>query len=139
MDPVPGEPREHMDALLRFLVPFAQRQVDLYGGFPPFGASMAPDGELEVLTPEEGTTVEQQLEEVREHARERAGDGALLAIGVCSEVDLPPGEFEEGIRVELEHRDADPITCVLPFRSTDDELTYGEIVALPGHRHTWSP
>ncbi|MGE5225492.1 MAG: hypothetical protein ACM3OO_01305 [Planctomycetaceae bacterium] len=137
MNDLPGAPQEHMDALLKFLVPFAQRQVDLYGGFAPFGASMAPDGELEVLTPGDGTTVEQQLEEVREHARDRAGDGSLLALGVCSEVDLPPGEFEEGIRVELEHRDADPITCVLPFRSTDDELTYGEIVALPGRRRTW--
>jgi hypothetical protein len=137
MSDVPGAPAEHMDALLKFLVPFAQRQVDLYGGFAPFGASMAPDGELEVLTPGDGSTVEQQLREVREHARARADDGVLLAIGVCSEVDLPPGEFEEGIRVELEHRDAEPITCVLPFRSTDEELTFGEIVAVPGRRRTW--
>jgi hypothetical protein len=125
-----------MDALLRFLVPFAQRQIDEHGGFRPFGASMAPDGELEALVGDDAVDVDQELDGVRALARERA-DG-LLAVGICSDVGLDDGAYPGGIRVELEHRDADPITCILPYRNTDEELAWGEIVALPGERRTWA-
>jgi hypothetical protein len=127
-----------MDALLRFLVPFAQRQIDRQGGFLPFGAAMAPDGELEALTVEAGdTTLEEQLQAIRDGARDRADTGEVMAVGICSDVSVTAGGYQEGIRVELEHRDAEPITCVLPYRNTDEELVFGEIVAMPGARHTW--
>jgi hypothetical protein len=136
VDDLPGDPRDHMDALLRFLVPFAQRQIDRAGGFPPFGASMAPDGELKAITVDEGDA-QQQLDRMRDDARADAADGILLAVGICCDVNVTTGGFTEAIRVELEHRDAEPVTCVLPYRNTDDELTFGEILAIPGDRRTW--
>jgi hypothetical protein len=134
---VPGKPNEHMDALLRFLVPFAQRQIDRSGGFAPFGASMAPDGELKAMTTDDGDA-EAQLAQMRDDARAEADDGHLLAVGICSDVNLTTDGFSEAIRIELEHRDAEPITCVLPYRNTDEELVFGEILAIPGDRRTWT-
>jgi len=136
MTTLPGDPLDHMEALLRFLLPAAQREVDEAGGFLPFGASMAPDGQVELLGPADGEeTAEQQLDDLRELARERRGH--LLAIGVCSDVSVTRGAFPEAIRIELEHRDAEPVTWLQPYLNTDDELAWGERVSLPGERRTW--
>lgn len=125
-----------MEALLRFLLPAARREVDRAGGFLPFGASMAPDGEVELLgAGGEGGTEEEQLADLRAAARARAGQ--LLAVGVCSDVTVARGAFPEAIRVELEHRDAEPVTWLQPYRNTDDELTWGDRISLPGERRTW--
>ena len=97
-----------MDALMRLLLAYARAAVATDDGFAPFGASMAPDGELETSSAEE-------LDVLREELRGRADRGELLAVGVCTDVvvDVPASR---AIRVELEHRDAEPLTCVLPFR-----------------------
>ena len=133
---LPGEPQDHMDALLRFLLPAARREVDESGGFLPFGATMAPDGEVELLGPADAEdSPQEQLDTLRALARERRDH--LLAAGICSDVSVPRGSFPEAIRVELEHRDGEPITWLQPYRNTDDELAWGEQVSLPGARRTW--
>jgi hypothetical protein len=127
-----------MEALLRVLLSAARREVDRAGGFLPFGASMAPDGQVELLSEvASGGTEEDQLDTIREAARARAERGELLAVGVCSDVTVVRGTFPEAIRVELEHRDADPVTWLQPYRNTDEELSWGERVSLPGERRTW--
>jgi hypothetical protein len=126
-----------MEALLRFLLPAARREVDEAGGFLPFGASMAPDGQVELLAPADGgDAAQEQLEDLRALASERRGH--LLAIGICSDVAVTRGAYPEAIRVELEHRDAEPVTWLQPYRNTDEELTWGEKVSLPGERRTWT-
>jgi hypothetical protein len=141
MADLPGEPRDHMDALLRFLVPSAQRWLDEAGAFRPFGASMAPDGQLQALTPseEQEATAQDQLDLMRAEVRLGAERGSLLAIGICSDVTLPEGDFPEAIRIELEHRDAAPITCVVPYRPAGGGgYEYGSLVTAEGERRTWT-
>lgn len=137
---LPGEPSDHMEALLKVLLSAAHREVDRAGGFLPFGASMAPDGEVELLDAggtgrNKERTQEEQLLALRASAR--AGRDRLLAVGVCLDVALARGAYPEAIRVDLEHRDADPVTWLQPYRNTDDELTWGERVPMPGERRTW--
>jgi hypothetical protein len=119
-----------MDALMRLLLAYARRAVSEGDGFAPFGASMAPDGELE-------TAPDDEIGAVRDGLRSRAARGELLATGICSDVVLDEREFPKAIRVELEHRDADPVTCVLPYRSEVDRAAWGELAAMPGERRTW--
>jgi len=129
-----------MDALLRVLVPFAKRSLDEHGTFFPFGASMAPDGEVEALVGEtsaQAPPADEVLELLYVGLRARAAAGELLAAAIATDVTIPQGEWREGIRVELEHRDADPITCVLPYREGDEGYDYGTLVALTGQRRTW--
>ncbi|HEV8563722.1 MAG TPA: hypothetical protein VGR41_02290 [Actinomycetota bacterium] len=141
MDPLPGEPCEHMDVLLGFLVPFAKQALERNDGFSPFGASMAPDGELQAVGGYEGAgepTAAEVFELIVHGLRERAKQGALLATGVCVDVQLTEQEFPLGVRVELEHRDGDPITCVLPYRRGDDGYEFGEMLAFEGERSTFA-
>lgn len=140
MDPLPGEPREHMDVLLGFLIPFAQQALEHNDGFFPFGASMGPDGELQAVGGYEGAgdpTAVEVFELIRHGLRERAKQGALLATGVCVDVQLTEQEFPLGVRVELEHRNGDPITCVLPYRRGSEGYEFGEILAFEGERNTF--
>jgi hypothetical protein len=144
-----------MNALLGVLLPFARDAIAEHGTFFPIGASMAPDGELEAAGGDieaagagaAGTdaaatgepTAEGLLGSIRDRFRSRAVRGELLATGVASDVAIPEGTFPLGIRIELEHRDGDPITCVVPYRETGDgAYEYGEVVAFPGDRRTWA-
>jgi len=61
----------------------------------------------------------------------------LLAVGVCSVVVISEDAFPTAIRVELEHRDADPLTCVLPYRIDDGGASWGELASMPSERRTW--
>ena len=130
MNELPGEPRDHMNALMRLLLAYARRAVSAGEGFAPLGASMAPDGELE-------TAPDDEIAAVRQAMRSRAERGELLATGICSDVVLDQEGFPKAIRVELEHRDADPVTCVLPYRLDVDRAAWGELAAMPGKRRTW--
>ena len=127
---LPGDPRDHMDALMRLLLAYARRAVSAGDGFAPFGASMAPDGELE-------TAPDDDVDALREALRSRANRGELLATGICSDVVLDEQEFPKAIRVELEHRDAEPLTCMLPYRFEADRAAWGQLTSIPGERRTW--
>jgi hypothetical protein len=118
-----------MDALMRLLLAYARTAVAADDGFAPFGASMAPDGELE-------TSASGELDGLREELRRRADRGELLAVGVCTDVvlDVPASR---AIRVELEHREAAPLTCVLPYELGEERPTWGELTSMPGERRTW--
>lgn len=140
MPALPGDPSDHMNALLKVLLPFARDSVGDHGGFFPFGASLALDGELEAAAAYEGNdepTPDEVLVTIRESVRERAGRGELIASGVCSGVTIEEGEFPLGIRVELEHRDGEPITCVVPYRDDGGGYEWGAPFSFPGERRTW--
>jgi hypothetical protein len=124
-----------MEALLRFLLATAKRQVDDHGGFHPFGASMALDGEVALLATRAGDG-DAQLAGLLADAAARAGE--LLAVGICTDVALAAGgTWPEAIRVDLEHRGAPPETCLVGYRNTDEELTFADPQWVPGERRTW--
>jgi len=127
---LPGEPREHMDALLKLMIPTARRRLVENGEVVPFGASMALDGQLD--------TVGGVLDELYEGLRASAEAGNIVASAVCVDVQLSDHPFDDAIRVELEHRDAEPLTCLLPYRRADDALEYGELIAFPGEWRTFA-
>jgi hypothetical protein len=130
-----------MNALLGVLLPFARDAIADHGTFFPIGATMSPDGELQAAGGDAGgtdPTVDALLDSIRHGFRSRADLGELIATGVATDVTIPQGEFPLGIRIELEHRDGDPITCVVPYRETDQgAFEYGDIVAFEGKRLTW--
>jgi hypothetical protein len=130
-----------MNALMRVILPFARDSIQRFGGFYPFGASMALDGELETETGPGNHTGEAEPETVLDSIRAtrtvRADSGDLIATGLCSEVTIDDGDFPLGIRVEMEHRDDEPVTCVVPYRQTEEGFEYGDVFAYVGEHRTW--
>jgi hypothetical protein len=130
-----------MNALMRVILPFARDSIQRFGGFYPFGASMALDGELETATGPGNQNGEAEpetvLDSIRATLKVRADSGDLIATGICSEVTIDDGDFPLGIRVEMEHRDDEPVTCVVPYRQTEEGFEYGDVFAYVGERRTW--
>jgi hypothetical protein len=129
-----------MRALLSVLLPFARDAITERGDVYPFGATMLPDGELQAAETWHGDgvpTAEEVLSAVRAGLRARADRGELLATGVVAGVTLEGGDHDLGIRVELEHRDADPVTWVVPYRSDAERYDEGTPFTVSSERHTW--
>jgi hypothetical protein len=128
-----------MDAILRLLLPHGRQSIAAFGTVTPFGASMGPDGEVTTVAGAGGdaATPIDILLSIYAALRLGADAGALLASGVVSDVTLPEGVWPDGLRVELEHRDADPIIFVLPYGRSDEGPTWGDPFTMPGVRRTW--
>ena len=140
MSDLPGQPRDHMDALLRLLLPHGRRSISTFGTVTPLGASMGPDGEVVTVSgaaPEDEATPDDVLRSIYAELRLVAEASELLAIGVVSDVTLNEGAWPDGLRVELEHRDADPITVVLPYGRSDEGPEWKDPVTMTGVRRTW--
>ena len=137
---VSGEPDDHMRALLGVLLPFARDAIAEHGDVFPFGATMLPDGEMQAAATwqGEGTPAsEDVLLAIRTGLRDRAARGELLATGVAAGVTIGGGTHDLGIRVELEHRDAEPVTWIVPYRSDEERYEEGTPFTVEGERHTW--
>ena len=136
----PGSFADHQRALLAVLLPFARDRIAEDGDFYPFGATMLPGGELQTAATWQGDgepSVEDVLDAVRADLRARADRGELLATGVVAGVTIDDGGHALGIRVELEHRDAGPVTWVIPYRSDDDRYEEGEPFTIAATRLIW--
>lgn len=136
MSELPGEPVDHMNALLRLLLPFARSSIVTHGTLEPLGACMATDGELE--TAQADGNPSEAVDEIRGGFRGRADRGELVAAGICTAVALDEEGWPGGVSIQLEHRDSEPFTLVHPYRRTDDgTTTWGEAFRIPGHRSIW--
>jgi hypothetical protein len=105
---------------------------------------MAPDGELKMIAgdaaPSADGTVEatKLIGAMRDGLRPQALRDELLATAICSDVGLDHQGYTDGIRVEMEHRDADPLTCVVPYRRAGEAIEFAEMIGMPGERLTWT-
>ena len=137
----PGGPDDHMRALLAVLLPFARDAIAEHGDFYPFGVTMLPDGELQTAATWQGDdqpAAADVIEVVRADLRARAERGELLATAVVAGVAVEGAAFPHAIRVELEHRDGDAVTWIVPYRSDDEGYEEDEAFAVAGERHTWT-
>lgn len=105
-----------MNELLGLCIPFAQEQIEEQGEFHPFGAMLATDGGARFA----GAAVELELPDAAELIvrlntafRASAEAGEIRASAVCADVRADGGE---AIRLDVEHRDAGPMTFLVPYR-----------------------
>ncbi len=61
----------------------------------------------------------------------------LRAVAVCSDVTMSDGH-DGGVRVEIEHRDHYPITCLLPYRQKPKKFTFDDVQAFRGEERVFS-
>jgi hypothetical protein len=106
-----------MNELLGLCIPFAQQMIEQHGEFHPFGAAMSTEGRPQLA----GAAVDRELPDAPElivlfneafQARARAGE--IRACAVCADVRIDDGR--EAIRIDVEHRDAQPMLFLVPYR-----------------------
>jgi len=130
-----------MDDLLDASVTFAQEMLGRRGEFYPFGAVVLADGTVAMSAMDPGlgdhpdsVSVIHALEEV---LRQQASRREIRASAICSDVRIEDDGtgMADAIRTTIEHRDADPVQVVLPYRCDErGSPEYGELRAAHAER-----
>jgi hypothetical protein len=126
--------------LLDTLLPFAQRLLLHYVTFQPFGAGMAPDGEITALVIQQDDSDliqnDPMFEKIIEHMQEKIAREAWIAAGICRAVSLiPPGQPDkaQAVQVSLEHESGAAIEAYLPYRrESGGEIAFGVLITARG-------
>jgi len=132
-----AEPREEIEQLLRYLLPFAEESLNRDGEFRPYAAMVAADGSLKSVESEEGQDpdVGELLVALHTELREQAAGGAIRASGIAADVTLTDpdsGEETDAVQLELDHVDTDAVDVYVPYTTGDEGIKFGELVAAAG-------
>ena len=104
--------------LLNATVPFAQKMIRKHGAFSPFGASMDPNGGVNLLGAGEGESAAAMVELLRAAARQAAAAGTARAVAICflARVTPPGGSETSAIQAQVEHANGQAANVYFPFR-----------------------
>jgi hypothetical protein len=133
-----AEPREEIEQLLNYLLPFAEQMLSSEGEFYPYAATMGAGGEVQAVSAagDERPEVGEVLLALHAELREQAAQGAIRASGIAADVTLTDpdsGEEMDAVQLELDHADTDAVDVYVPYTSDDDDgIKFGELVAAPG-------
>src|SRR5690606_15881641 len=110
--------------------------LERHGEFYPYGVALEASGEAKMLAGDPGLGDQPPPMEVLQAVvggLQLQRDG-LRATAVVADVRLPDSD---AVRVELEHRDGHAITVFLPYRTGQEGLEVGELVAVEGAARVW--
>jgi hypothetical protein len=139
-----AEPTEEIQELLNFLLPQAERMLGEQGEFYPYAAAVETDGSIEPVAPPVATAdpdVGEILVALHNDLREQAAEGAIRASGIAADVTLTDpdsGETTDAVQLELDHADADAVDIYVPYVSSGEGVTFGELVAAAGREPVFS-
>jgi hypothetical protein len=114
-DTATQQSQDDLDGLLNVTLSFAQEMLAKRGEMYPFAAAVGIDGETRLLADDPGLGEHPDAGAVRASLLDalRRTREELRAIAVCSDVRLPDSD---AIRVELEHRDGQAMSVLLPYK-----------------------
>ncbi len=131
--PVASTPQQDCEELMNLVVPFAAKMLKDRHAFVPFGATMAPSGQIDGALSSTGDAkidVDQliSLLELGFHRGAREGKYKATAI-VVDMVIVAPGKStqQDGVAVRLDHRDGYSVIVGFPYSFSD----MGELVMEP--------
>lgn len=117
-----GPVREDLDTLYRAALKVALDAVRTSSAFPPFGLLVRADGTLSGVKAELNPGAAQPkvadvLAQIRSGLRRRAEAGQLRACVVAVDISMrhPEGGPDDGVKLEFEHRDGEPLALVVPY------------------------
>ena len=117
-DATPDGEHADLDQLLSASLEAATRLLGVDGEFYPFAVALTEGGELVAPTVDPGEaqpTADRVVQLLLEALRD--GRAAFRATAVVSDVSIAgdPGQERDAVRVELEQRDGDAVTVVVPY------------------------
>jgi hypothetical protein len=140
-----GEPTDEIQEILNFLLPYAEQMLNEHGEFYPYAAALDSDGALNAVgadvDDDHSPDVGEVLLALHEGLREQAAEGAIRASGIAADVTLTDpdsGETTDAVQLELDHADADAVDIYVPYTSSGEGVTFGELVAAAGREPVFS-
>ena len=133
-----AEPREEIELILNYLLPFAERMLSKHGEFYPFAATMDSGGEVQAVSAaaeEERPDVGELLLALHAELRGQASEGTIRASGIASDVSLTDpdsGDVTDAVQLELDHAETDAVDVYVPYTTGTEGVQFGELAAAPG-------
>jgi hypothetical protein len=121
-------PRDEMNNILRIAGDFAFEQISKHGDFIPFAVVLAKEGDLRFIQLGEDIVTDggkEDLAAVRRILLAGAKKKEYRATSLVSDIRYSmadTGEITDAVRVEVEHIDDIPITCILPYRRSGTKV-----------------
>jgi hypothetical protein len=114
-DSTSQQAQDDLDALVSVTLPFAQEMLDKRGEYLPFGAAITLDGETRMLAGDPGAGERPESTEVLGTLVEGVlrQQAELRAVAFVADVRTADSD---AVRVELEHREGQAISVLLPYR-----------------------
>jgi hypothetical protein len=137
------EPREEIEQLLNYLLPFAEQMLSQHGEFYPYAATMDAGGEVQAVSaagderPDDG----ELLLALHAELRERAAEGTIRASGIAADVTLTDpdsGTETDAVQLELDHVESDAIDVYVPYTTGTEGVSFGDLVAAAGQAPVFS-
>ncbi|MCK6474592.1 MAG: hypothetical protein L6R28_22975 [Planctomycetes bacterium] len=132
--------REDLDALLDTGIKRAVELIEKFREFYPFAVAMDVGGGIGHVAAYNGEEFPppKELRELLQKALAKNVEiGMYRATAIIYDAkitDTELGKKKDAIVVALEHRDEEPITCLLPYELKNGQLACGEILAQQGKR-----
>jgi hypothetical protein len=132
-----ADPKDEIQQLLNYLLPYAEEMLSKDGEFYPYAATMDAGGEVQAVSAASGERpdVGELLLALHAELRDQAAGGAIRASGIAADVTLTDpdsGETTDAVQLELDHADADAVDIYVPYVSSSEGVTFGELVAAQG-------
>jgi hypothetical protein len=137
----PEMSRDDLNELLTGAVELAVDHLAALSEFAPFALAMqAADGEILHLSPEDEGAVDDP-EQVRAvliaGLREGAQAGRYRAVAIVTDVTVEDESGEavtSAIQISMEHADDDPVTCIVPYAISGEQVELADLSAEEGER-----
>ncbi|MFT3885600.1 MAG: hypothetical protein QM724_09265 [Flavobacteriales bacterium] len=135
-DTVPSA-KEECEALLNYVLPFAEKFLQEQGEFFPFGAVMKTNREMVSVAGHDGREQPPSDDVIRilkEGFIEGAKNGSYRATALAYDVRItaPAGEKQDAIAIALDHPREYSVIVYFPYRMVDGILSIGEPMANNG-------
>ena len=128
------EAREDYNALLEFLMPFAEQMLKKNGEFFPFGAVVSTEGEVIARATYDGNespASEDVIALLLKGFQGEAREGKIRATGICYDGRIvQDGKKVDAVIINLEHASGGATkTCVPYTKSMFGKYRFGELIA----------
>jgi hypothetical protein len=138
-DTASDETQQQLDGLLGVSLGFAQQQLEKHGEFFPYAAVLESGSDearmVAAQPPNAGETPASTdiLAALLASLREQRDQ--VSAVAIVADVTIPSGD---AVQVDLEHREGQALTVLLPYSQSAGGVDYGEIRAQAGERQVWT-
>jgi hypothetical protein len=129
--------REETDSLLDNAVKAAIHFLEKNGEFYPFGVALRPDGRIALVASYDGKEhpkSDEVLALLYPGLKQGVRKGEYRAVAIVTDMKIrktPSDEPKDALRIQIEHPNAAPVACYLPYRLEAGKFVQGELTAGP--------
>lgn len=132
-------PKQEAEVLMNEILPVAERMLQKYGEFYPYGGYMKPDGTIVHIGANDADTDRPKSKDLlyilRSSLREMADGKECKAVALVFDVSttLPnSGQKSDAVQLTIEHEGGYSVEIFIPYRVADGDVIYGETFVQQG-------